>query len=98
MQKLLTFFSKYISIYGIFNDQSFNMLTNDIISFEQLGLDVLQCLFHRSVQVVKWLALPTSDHAVPGLNPTGGGIQLMTLRCFIAQSLSLSPFHCLNMT
>ena len=37
MQKLLTFFSKSISIYAIFNDQSFNdMLTNDIISFEQL--------------------------------------------------------------
>ena len=32
------FFSKNISVYAIFNDQSFNdMLTNDIISFEQLG-------------------------------------------------------------
>ena len=32
------FFSKNISLYGIFNDQSFNdMLTNDIVSFEQLG-------------------------------------------------------------
>ena len=39
MQKLLTFFfSKNISIYTIFNDQSFNdTLNNDIISFEQLG-------------------------------------------------------------
>ena len=38
MQKLLTFFSKDISIYAIFNNQSFNdMLTNDIASFEQLG-------------------------------------------------------------
>ena len=39
MQKLLTFFfSKNISIYVIFNDQSFNdTLTNDIVSFEQLG-------------------------------------------------------------
>ena len=39
MQKLLTFFSsKNISIYAIFNDQSFNnMLTNNIVSFEQLG-------------------------------------------------------------
>ena len=27
-----------ISVYAIFNDQSFNnMLTNDIVSFEQLG-------------------------------------------------------------
>ena len=41
MQKLLTFFfSKNISIYAtcIFNDQSFNdMLTNDIVNFEQFG-------------------------------------------------------------
>ena len=32
------FFSKNISIYAIFNDQSFNnTLTNDMVSFEQLG-------------------------------------------------------------
>ena len=31
------FFSKNISVYAIFNDQRFNdMLTNDIVSFEQL--------------------------------------------------------------
>ena len=41
MQKLLTFFSaKTISIYAIFNDQSFNdTLINDIVSFEHLGPD-----------------------------------------------------------
>ena len=40
MQKLLTFFSKNISIYAILNDQSLNyMLTNDTVSFEQLGAD-----------------------------------------------------------
>ena len=35
------FFSKNIySMYAIFNDQSFNnTLTNDIVSFEQLGPD-----------------------------------------------------------
>ena len=39
MQKLLTFFfSKNISAFAIFNDQNFNdTLTNDIVSFEQLG-------------------------------------------------------------
>ena len=43
MQKLLKFFSKNISIYAIFNDQSFNnMLTNNIISFEQLGPGIYQ--------------------------------------------------------
>ena len=41
MQKLLTFFSKNISIYAIFNDQSFNdTLTIDIVNFEQLGPDL----------------------------------------------------------
>ena len=41
MQKLLTFFfSENISIYAISNGQSFNeTLTNDIVSFEQLGAD-----------------------------------------------------------
>ena len=39
MQKLLTFFSaKILSVYAIFNDQSFkDTLTNNIVSFEQLG-------------------------------------------------------------
>ena len=33
-------FSAKISVYAIFNDQSFNdTLTNDIVSFEQLGTD-----------------------------------------------------------
>ena len=38
---LLTFFfNKNISVYAIFNDQSFNdLLTSDIVSFEQLGSD-----------------------------------------------------------
>ena len=31
-------FSKNISVYALFNDQNFNdMLTNDIVSFEQVG-------------------------------------------------------------
>ena len=38
MQKLPTFFSKNINVYAISNDQSLNdTLTNDIVSFEQLG-------------------------------------------------------------
>ena len=36
------FFSKNISVYAIFNNQSFNnMLSNNIVSFEQLGPDIL---------------------------------------------------------
>ena len=39
MQKQLTFFfQQKISVYALFNDQSFkDMLTNDTVSFEQLG-------------------------------------------------------------
>ena len=45
MQKLLTFFQQNISVYAIFNDQSFNnTLTNNIVSFEQLGPVCLQDL------------------------------------------------------
>ena len=40
MQKLLTFFSKNISIYAIFNYQSFDdMLTNNTVCFEEQGPD-----------------------------------------------------------
>ena len=45
MQKLLTgFFSKTLSVYAIFDEKNFNdMLTNDIVSFEQLDPGV-QCV------------------------------------------------------
>ena len=46
------FFSKNISVYAIFNGQIFNdMLTNDIVSFEQLGPDPHQPS-HLSFMVV----------------------------------------------
>ena len=48
--------------------------------------------------MAEWLALRTSDHEVPGSNPAGGGIQYCTVRRFIAHSLSLLPFHCLDIT
>ena len=44
------------------------------------------------------LALPTSDHGVAGSNPTGGEILPEPKRRFIAESLSCSLFHCLEMT
>ena len=54
------FFSKNVSVYAIFYDQSFNdTLTNDIISFEQMGPDLHS--YHNSVrtfqthyQVIQW--------------------------------------------
>ena len=50
------------------------------------------------MQVSQFLALSTLDRNVPGSNPTDGRIHLMTVLCFIAQSLSLSPFLHLDMT
>ena len=48
MQKL----NKYVSICSIFNDQSFNdMLTNDIVSFEQLGPDKYFSYFPKKKQL-----------------------------------------------
>ena len=44
------------------------------------------------------LALPTSVHGVAGSNPAGGEILPEPKRRFIAQSLSCSPFHRLEMT
>ena len=38
------------------------------------------------------------DHEDLGSNPNGNIIQLLTVQCLIAQSLSLSPFHCQDMT
>ena len=44
------------------------------------------------------LALPTSVHGVAGSNSAGGEILPEPKRRFIAQSLSCSPFHRLEMT
>ena len=54
--------------------------------------------YSRSVRVAERLALPTSDHGVAGSNHAGGEILPEPKRRFIAQSLSCSPFHRLEMT
>ena len=42
----------------------------------------------------KWLALATGIQSqVPGSKPVEDGIHLMTVCCFIAQCLLLSPLH-----
>ena len=53
---------------------------------------------YRSVRVAERLALPKSNHGVAGSNPAGGEILPEPKRRFIAQSLSCSPFHRLEMT
>ena len=44
------------------------------------------------------LALPTSDHGVAGSNPIGSKILPEPKRRFLAESLTCSLLHCLEMT
>ena len=54
MQKLLTFFQQKYQLYVIFNDQSFdNTLTNDIVSFEQLGPGMCYIVWHPKTAIYK---------------------------------------------
>ena len=77
------------------NVQTFKDATEDIQTlFEQ----ILSLISVGSVCVAERLALPTSDHGVAGSNPAGGEILPEPKRRFIAQSLSCSPFHRLEMT
>ena len=50
------------------------------------------------LEMSEWLGLPNSDQEVPDSNPAERPIQFMIVQRFIVQSLSLSPFHHLNMT
>ena len=52
----------------------------------------------RLCEASERLALATSDHWVAGSNPTGGKILPKPKQRFIAQNLSCSPFHRLEMT
>ena len=58
-----TFFQQQYSIYAIFDDQRFNdMLTNDAISFEQLGHGVLQPFQHflRHIEMMERMIIKIS--------------------------------------
>ena len=58
----------------------------------------LHLLDDRSVLVAERLALPVSDHGVVGSNPAADEILPEPKRRFIAQSLSCSPSHRLEIT
>ena len=52
----ISFFSKNISLYAVFNDQNFNnTLTNDIVSFEQLGPVVTTHITVELLALTAWL-------------------------------------------
>ena len=69
-----------------------------------IGVCLSVCLFIgtclsvcRSVRMAERLVLPTSDHGVAGSSHAGGEILTEPKQLFIAQSLSCSPFHRLEM-
>ena len=82
----------------------FSLYINDISSDieSEIRLFADDCVCYReikgSVRMAERLALPTSDHGVAGSNPAGGEILPEPKRRFIAQSLSCSPLHRLEMT
>ena len=90
MPKLYLLFRRQNSFDSIDMQNLSNMIT----------ITVTVTLFYvdRSVRVAERLALPTSVHGVAGSNPAGGEILSEPKRRFIAQSLSCSPFHRLEMT
>ena len=79
----------------------FDLLLNllRIALWPSVGKELSPWLFSFAVFIlIVSVPLPTSDHGVTGSNPTGGKILPEPKRCFIAKSLSCSPFHHLNMT
>ena len=77
-----------------------NTQSNQVCCFQTLDAVFPIDLFSdfRSVHVAERLALPISYHGVASSNPAGGEILPEPKRRFIAQSLSCSPFHHLEMT
>ena len=75
----------------------FHTHVNDIFQ-HPFYLVYIKLLWAGSVRMAERLALPTSDHGVAGSNPAGGEILPEPKRRFIAQSLSYSHFHRLEMT
>ena len=74
-------------------DSGNNLLEENIFKKSNPSL-----MCYRSIRVAERLALPTSDHGGAGSNHAGGEILPEPKRRFIAQSLSCSPFHRLEMT
>ena len=105
----LHFFSKNISVYTIFNDQSFNdTLANDIISFEQLGpgLHIEDCMSYPlpfapellcdrpfRVAVVGTLVESNCAEGMAALVTVGRNCRPLIFGCRLASTLSCTCFH-----
>ena len=61
-------------------------------------LEDLISYLYALYDILSYKAFPTSNHGVAGANPAGGEILPEPKRRFIAQSLSCSPYHRLEMT
>ena len=103
-QLLLAFsylLAEKISCLAELSTKKFNNLGANLIWIFRINIVVRRLQTRhsvlKSVPVSEPLALLTWDQEVPGLNPARCSVQLLTIWCFIAQSLSLSPLH-INMT
>ena len=71
MQKILTFFSKNINVFAIFQDRNLNVtLDNNFVKFEQLGPDKYFFFFTKSyilelIYVEAPLKGPSNEYVLP---------------------------------
>ena len=89
------FFSKNISIYAIFNDQSFNdTLTNNIVSFKQLGPDSMDTIEYFSGELMpRWDCVHNYADDRNHRFCAGSNALLSTLSAFIANIVFISELH-----
>ena len=97
---LESFLEDHLSEKGSADEWRYCVNTVTTLSFrtDMPGQTVQTQIRLRSVRVAEGLALLTSVHGVAGSNPAGGEILPEPKRRFIAQSLSYSSFHRLEMT
>ena len=69
-----------------------------MVSDKYMPLKMMMRFYNPFKSISEASAWPTSDHGVAGSNPAGGEILSEPNQRFIAQSLSCSPFHRLEMT
>ena len=72
------------------NSRNQYALTGELAQFDP---SLIKVCFYNARQGYRVVVHLTSDHEVLGSNPTVGVIQFMTVRRYIAQSLSLPSNH-----
>ena len=87
---LFLFIYLFITLFQKFNPRDFQLFS--------AGNFPDTVYVNLRVRVAERSALPTSNHGVADSNPAGDQILSKPKRCFIAHSLSCSPFHRPDMT